>query len=39
MSATLSPVPATPGTTIDPAGYLIIAQLTPDQTLSCYPHA
>jgi hypothetical protein len=37
MSATLGPVPATPGTTIDPAGYLIIARLTPDQTLSCYP--
>lgn len=38
-SATLGPVPAMPGTTIDPAGYLIVAQLTPDQTLSYYPLA
>ena len=39
MSATLGPVPAMPGTTIDPAGYLIVAQLTPDRTLSYYPLA
>jgi hypothetical protein len=39
MSATLGPVPAMPNTTIDPAGYLIVAQLTPDQALSYYPLA
>jgi hypothetical protein len=39
MSATLGPVPAMPGTTIDPAGYLIVAQLTPEKTLTYYPLA
>lgn len=39
MSAMLGPVPAVPGTAIDPDGYLIIAQPTPDQTLSCCPLA
>jgi hypothetical protein len=39
MSATLGPVPAMPGTTINPPAYLIVAQLTPDRTLSYYPLA
>jgi hypothetical protein len=39
VSATLGPVPAMPGTTIDPAGYVIVAQLTSDRALSYSPFA